>query len=37
MSHQQNIVRIKAVYNALGELADEVIFMQPAIELVNCL
>jgi predicted nucleotidyltransferase len=27
MSHQQNITRIKAVYNALEELADEVIFI----------
>jgi len=27
MSHRENITRIKAVYNALGELADQVVFV----------
>ena len=27
MSHQQNITRIRAVYNALGDLKDEVVFV----------
>lgn len=27
MSHRENLLRIKAVYNALGELADEVVFV----------
>ncbi len=31
MSHQQNIIRIKAVYNALEELANEVIFIGGAV------
>ena len=27
MSHRENITRIKAVYNALEELADQVVFV----------
>lgn len=31
MSHDVNIMRIKAVYNALGELRDEVVFVGGAV------
>lgn len=27
MSHQTNLLRIKAVYNALGSLQDDVVFV----------
>jgi hypothetical protein len=29
MSHRENITRIKAVYNALEEMANEVVFVGP--------